>query len=74
VFSKAPLSLKDTCSQIIKHESHDPSHLSQKALKFIFKMIQADPSSRPDKLLGETGVFWDTGSRGTVRGKIENIN
>jgi hypothetical protein len=25
-------------------------------------------------VMGETGVFWDTGSRGTVRGKIENVN
>jgi hypothetical protein len=26
------------------------------------------------RILGETGVCRDTGSRGTVRGKIENIN
>jgi hypothetical protein len=29
---------------------------------------------KPTSMIGETGVFWDTGSRGTVRGKIENNN
>jgi hypothetical protein len=24
--------------------------------------------------LGETGVYWDTGSKGTVRGKIVDVN
>jgi hypothetical protein len=24
---------------------------------------------KPTSMIGETGVFWDTGSRGTVRGK-----
>jgi polo-like kinase 1 len=43
-------SLMETYKNILKNESRDPSCMSPKAKKLIFKMIQADPSSRSVKL------------------------